>query len=219
MNKRLKKTADYVKMSLLFIISGAIVLYLAGAPLISYTASIGNMIMVKGAPGYPEEYNPELLNLVDDSNSALDQSEIQVPTLETQYGTIVCDAIALTAPLYYGDSESSLLNGVGQYPHSGFPGEGKPILVSGHDGTFFAPLEKIEIGNVINITTSYGEYEYKVVATKIAGSADTTAYDLTQDKEQLILYTCYPFGQVIGDRSDRFFVYCDRIRGITDAVK
>ncbi|MHB8130879.1 MAG: class D sortase [Mobilitalea sp.] len=215
----MKKIADYIKMSLFFMTLGAIVLYLAGVPLVSYTVSLGNMIMVKGAPGYPDEYNPELLELVNDSSSALEESEFRVPTLETQYGTIICDTVALTAPLYYGDSESSLSNGVGQYPLSGFPGKGKPILVSGHDVTFFAPLEKIEIGNVINITTNYGEYEYKVVATKIAGSADTTAYDLTQDKEQLILYTCYPFGQVIGDRKDRFFVYCDRIRDINEAVK
>jgi sortase A len=91
------------------------------------------------------------------------------------------------------------------------PGEGKPILIGGHDGTFFAPLKEIKNGDIINITTDYGQFEYKVISAKIADKTDTTAYDLTQEKEQLILYTCYPIGKVTGDRSDRYFVYCDRV--------
>ncbi|MDF2568387.1 MAG: hypothetical protein K0R90_1843, partial [Oscillospiraceae bacterium] len=38
------------------------------------------------------------------------------------------------------------------------------------------------------------------------------AYDLSQKKEQLILYTCYPFN-TLGLTSKRFFVYADKISG------
>lgn len=143
------------------------------------------------------------------TKSTTDESDIQVPELETKYGTISCDRIELSAPLYYGDSDSTLLLGAGQYPNGVLPGYGRPLLISGHDATFFAPLERIKMGDVIIITTETGNYHYSVSSKIVADAEDTSAYDLTSEKEQLILYTCYPFGQLVGDRSRRFFVYCD----------
>jgi sortase A len=211
MSSRMKRIATYVRMSVLFILLGYAVLYLAGAPIVTFVTSHGKLIIVKGAPSYPNEYDPEMSKLVMNKKSTFDESEIQVPALETHYGNILCERIDLTAPIYYGDSDTALENGVGQYPASGLPGQGKPILIGGHDGTFFAPLEKIEPGDVVRVSTNYGQFEYKVTATKIADAMDATAYDLTQTKEQLILYTCYPFGQLIGDRKERYFVYCDKV--------
>ena len=43
---------------------------------------------------------------------------------------------------------------------------------------------------------------------------DTTAYDLSADYDNLVLYTCYPFDE-IGLTSQRFFVYADLVEGIT----
>ena len=217
MNRNLRRVLTYVKMSLLFMVLGAIILYVAGLPLASYVIAQGRMVILKGAPGYPEGDSVELSEQFENQGT-LDLSEIQIPELDTQYAMITCENLELSAPLYYGDSDVSLQYGVGQYSQGGFPGEGKPIMISGHDATFFAPLEKVAIGDVIIITTDYGRYEYKVTATAIADQSDQSAYDLTQGKEQLILYTCYPFGKVTGNRSKRFFVYCDRISTITEAV-
>ncbi|MDD3173961.1 MAG: class D sortase [Herbinix sp.] len=219
MNKNLVRILTYIKMSLFFMVLGSIVVYIAGAPIASYVIAQGNMIIDKGAPGYPGDSNLDLSEPIVKANGTLDQSEFQIPELDTQYGTITCDRIALTAPLYYGDGEYVLQNGAGQYSLSGMPGEGKPILIGGHDTTYFAPLESIAAGDMVSITADYGNFEYEVVGTNIADVSDTTAYDLTQDKEQLILYTCYPFGAVTGDRSNRFFVYCNRISDTTEAAE
>lgn len=173
--------------------------------------SHANMVITKGAPSYPNEYDQDMLDLVMNKKSTFDVSDIQVPALDTHYGNISCERIGLEAPIYYGDSDPLFQKGIGQYPASGLPGEGKPILLGGHDGTYFAPLEQIEINDRITINTNYGQFEYKVTGTKIADALDQAAYDLSQDKEQLILYTCYPFGKLIGDRSDRYFVYCDKV--------
>lgn len=210
-NKKNNKLIAYIGMPLLFTILGFLVLYIAGAPLVNMLESYGNMIITKGAPSYPNEYDPELSKLVLSKKSAFDVSEIQVPALETYYGVISGESIGLAAPIYYGDSETVLSKGVGQYTASGLPGEGKPILIGGHDGTYFAPLEQAVPGDLITIETNYGLFEYKVTAIKITDATDITAYNLSQEKEQLILYTCYPFGQVIGERSDRYFVYCDKV--------
>ena len=207
MNKILKKAFIYSKMSLLFMILGAAVLYIAGKPLADYALSYMSMIINKGAPGYLNQ--GELIEAIAGDSETLDMDEILTPALNTQYGTIYCEQIGLAAPLYYGDNNYSLQNGAGQYELSGLPGEGKPILVGGHDGTFFAPLEDVGEGDIITVKTTYGKYEYQVSEIRIADKDDAPAYDLTLDQEQLILYTCYPFGQLIGEREQRLFVYCD----------
>lgn len=197
-------------MSLLCIALSAVVLLIAGRPLANYVISYGKMIITDGAPGY--QMDGELINpIVGNGSSTTDQSEIRKPALNTQYGTILCEQIALNAPLYYGDDDYSLQNGAGQYALSGLPGEGKPILIGGHDGTYFKPLKDINMEDIITIKTIYGEYRYQVTDMVIADADDTSAYNLTEEKEKLILYTCYPFDQLIGKRDKRYFVYCELI--------
>lgn len=206
-----KRIAPYIFMPLLFIILGFIVLLISGKPVVDMIKSYGNMIITKGAPGYGNEFDSELSKIEMNKKSIFDAIQIQVPALETHYGNLYCERVELEAPIYYGDSDTVLSYGVGQYTASGLPGEGKPILIGGHDGTYFAPLEYIEIGDVVTIETNYGQFEYKVAATRIADALEADAYDLSQEKEQLILYTCYPFNQLLKDSSERFFVYCERI--------
>ena len=209
MNGKLIGIAKHVKMILLLIVLGVIVFYIAGVPIASYVIAQGNMVFAQGAPKDGGN-TPELSKLVMKRDTS-DLSEIWVPDQGTQYGTIACDRIALSAPIYYGDSEELLLNGVGQYPNGNLPGRGKPFLLSGHDATYFAPLENLLIGDNFTVTTDYGIYEYSVTSKLVADATDLSAYDLTQEKEQMILYTCYPFGQLVGNRSKRFFVYCDPV--------
>ena len=182
-------------------------LYVAGQPLLAYVISQGKMIVVKGSPEYLGEQYSQVLKLELMKNSDLDLSEIQAPVLGTQYGVLRSENIHLEVPLIYGDDDNSLSLGAGQYPGSALPGQGKPILISGHDSTFFAPLELIAVGDLLNITTDYGSFDYEITGTKITDDKDTSAYDLLQNEEQLILYTCYPFGQLIGNGDGRFFIY------------
>lgn len=213
MNKRLRRIIIYICMTALYTILGSATLFIAGGPVATYMIAKAKLAITNGAPGSIREYTSDISGLVMDKEEEVtyDQSEIKVPDPESRYAGMECQRVALSAPIYYGDSDSAFENGVGQYPESGLPGEGRPILIGGHDGTFFAPLEQLVRGDIIVITTEYGVFDYKVMEVKIAAARDTTAFDLTRQKEQLILYTCYPFGQLIGDRSDRFYVYCDRL--------
>ena len=169
-----------------------------------------NLIITKGAPSYSNEYNSDFTGLFEQAGK-FDPGNIQIPEFGAHYGNIRCGRIDLNVPLYYGDSDAILEKGVGQYIAGGLPGEGKPILVGGHDTVYFAPLEYIEVGDSVQIDTNYGNFQYEVTNTKIAEADDISAYPLTGDKEQLILYTCYPFQDLLGSRSQRYFVYCDRI--------
>ncbi len=97
----------------------------------------------------------------------------------------------ISADLYFGDSNKVLKKGLGQYIGSFIPGYGKPLLINNNGQ--FSQIEKCPGGDIVTITTSYGVYQYQVTGMQIAASTDKSAYDLGQNKEQLILYTCYPF--------------------------
>jgi sortase A len=198
-------------MTLLYLVLGGIVLYLGGIPLGSYIVAKGKMIITEGAPQDDGDFRTSAAKIIDEKSGSSEKSEIQVPELHTRYGTISCTRIALSAPIYYGDSETDLENGVGQYPNDNLPGMGKPMIIGGHDGTYFSSLEEVKIGDIIMLTTDNGDYKYAVSSKRILDQSEESAYDLTQEKEELILYTCYPFGQLSGERNQRFYVYCEPV--------
>ncbi len=206
------KIIPYIVIPMLFTVLGYLTVYIGGGPVANLAKSHINMLIAKGAPGYSNEFNPGLTEPALLQKDIFDKSEIRIPAQGTHYGNLTCEKVGLEAPLYYGDSEEVLIKGAGQYMASGLPGEGRPILIGGHDGTFFAPLEQIKIDDVISLETNYGKFEYKVTGTKTADAMDKTAYDLSGTEEHLILYTCYPFGELIVERDKRYFVYCDRIK-------
>ena len=104
--------------------------------------------------------------------------------------------------------------GAGSYIGGSIPGAGDTVLIGAHDTTYFKGLEQVKKGDVFVFTTEYGIYRYKVSKTAIfdKGKYDE-AYNLQQNKEQLVLYTCYPFGVLNGDKSQRMFVYLDKTSG------
>ena len=74
-------------------------------------------------------------------------------------------------------------------------------------------LKNAKAGQEITLKTGYGDYKYKIRETAVRDSLDTTAYDLSADYENLVLYTCYPFDEV-GLTDKRLFVYADFTDGI-----
>ena len=215
MSDKLKGILNRIGMTLLFVALAALIIFVTGKPLVSYVKAVGTMKIIQGAPGIIREGSQGMKPIVEDTDDS-EQSEAWRPEMDTQYAVISCEQIAMSAPLFYGDGEYSLENGVGQYAGSAMPGEGKPILIGGHDATFFKPLEEIKEEDIITIHTDRRDFRYRVTGIKIADESDTTAYDLTLDQEVLILYTCYPFGQLVGDRSKRYYVYGE-LQDITDA--
>ena len=71
----------------------------------------------------------------------------------------------------------------------------------------YGPYVVISKGFAIPHTRAAVSYTHLV-----ADASDTSAYDLSQNKEQLILFTCYPLDGV-GEKEDRLFVYADKVSG------
>ncbi len=150
----------------------------------------------------------------NNSNSNTSSPDLSKPSENTRYATLVCDRLGINVPLYFGDSDMALLYGAGQYAGSSLPGYGSPILIGGHNTTYFSPLENVAVGDIFKIETNYGLYQYQVTSTSIVKDSDVdSAYSLSGG-EQLILYTCYPFVTVTpGTKTQRMFVYANKISG------
>jgi len=140
-------------------------------------------------------------------------TDFRRPAADSRYGLIRCSAIKLKAPLYYGDTDKVFEKGAGQYMDSGCPGEGTTILVGGHDTTYFKTLGKLKKGQIVDVSTGYGQFRYKVDRIRKGKAADTDLWQLDAKKEQLVMYTCWPFGSIFGERSGRYYVYAAKVSG------
>lgn len=168
--------------------------------ILSYTSS-WERAWISNAPEYKYQEN--------DQTDV--KPEMAKAVLHEQYGSLHCVNINLTVPIYYGDGDQEFEQGAGIYPGYTLPGEKGTTLIGGHDGTYFAPLENISQGDVIEVDCINGTHYYSVTGTAAADASDESKYGMTEDEDKLILYTCYPFGKATSDRSKRFYVYAEKM--------
>lgn len=218
MKRKMKRLMAYFYMPLTFIISGFGLLYVATAPVVNLLYNLGSMVIAKDIP----DFNTNLENIyvvndmdIDGQDKTVHVSEVTWPTVGQQYGELYCERIQLETPVYFGDSNDILRVGTGQYSGSFIPGYNRVIMLCSHNTTFFKPLQYVEVGDVFTFRTNYGVYQYEVTETRVADHEDTSAYDLTKQEEELIMYTCYPFETLATIKTDRLFVYAKKISGPT----
>lgn len=144
-------------------------------------------------------------------------ADIRLPDVGTRYGHLYGFSIGLSAPVYYGDSNLILRYGVGQSTTSFMPGFGRIILISGHNTTFFKCLKNIAVGDEIIFDTNYETYTYRIYRVEVMES--TALYHLLdrqlfgEQRENLVIYTCYPFHAVVGKKHLRLVAFGERIEG------
>ena len=118
------------------------------------------------------------------------------PAAGDALGEITISGTSVDCTIYYGDEDPQLDTGAGIYTGGKIPGEGGTILVAGHTATYFRDFEHAQNGAMITVTTAYGTYIYEITDMRVANANDTSAYDMDAPEENIILYTCYPLGQV-----------------------
>lgn len=188
-----------------------LVIFAAVSPVLSDVISIGSIFLSDKQVDYSTGY--ENIFVPTDSNAdTVNAEDVDFPSINKQFGRLKIKGTDVSAKLFFGDGTVPLRNGVGVYAGSFIPGYGKTILIAGHNNTYFNDLKNADTGDIVVIRTSYGNYKYKVTGTKITDADDKTAYDLSADEENLVMYTCYPFDE-LGLTSQRFFVYAEKISG------
>ncbi len=190
------------------IISSLIIAFFYSATIIFIISLFFGNIIKKGL----NMMNTLSLNLEYGTNEKVhfDQVEKRLtshPSWGSEFGRIIIPSIMVNIPIYHGDDTPQLAKGAGHYAGSKFPGEGGSIVLAAHNshGLFYT-LPQIKIGDHVKIETIYGNYEYEVFHTAIADYRNEDAFPIQNEKEMLILYTCYPVDN-IWYVNDRFIAY------------
>ena len=153
---------------------------------------------------------------IDIENKKVEQTQMSedntlenYPEYGTQYATIKIPRINADLPVYFGDTLEVLKNGVGHSSGSYFPGEGGSIIYMGHNSkNMFRRFSELQLGDEMTVTTSYGEYTYKIYDMQLIKETDVDKLPIQKEKEILMVYTCYPFNN-IGYATQRYVVYVE----------
>ena len=90
-----------------------------------------------------------------------------MPSYGDLFGKITIDSVNKTINLYYGDGNDQLRKGAGLFNGSFLPGFNRTSLIAGHSLPYFECLGDVNVGDIIKISTHYGDFEYKITDTKI----------------------------------------------------
>ena len=197
----IKKFATNVAIS--FFLSSVIIIciYFIGDKSISYYTSLINSFAISNTTLNREAvYDSEAKRI------------IKSPEYGKKYGTIKIPSIDLSLPLYFGDNLKVLRYGIGQYAGSYFPGEGGSVILAGHNNVgIFNKLDQVKKGDKVIIEANYGTFNYVVTESKVVKETDLEAFPIYDDKEMLIMYTCWPINRsVVGRKTERLVVYANR---------
>lgn len=220
---------SFIILPIIFFISIYLILYVAVSPFLSTVLNAAGLLFSKSEKNYSSEYNsifvpipeePTSNSETKDTNEYIDIKDIQYPKYGEHFAELIIEDCSISTKMFMGDGDISLRNGVGTYYGSFIPGYGGTILVAGHNSTVFNGLKNAKEGQFVKIKTSYGNYTYEITNTAVKKNNDRSAFDLTADEENLIMYTCYPFDE-LGLTNQRYFVYAKFVSGpiITDNGK
>lgn len=115
------------------------------------------------------------------------------------------------AKVYVGDTNDILNRGIGKYYGSMYPGQGGKIVLDAHVNIIFYCLEDMKIGDTVRLHTVYGEYVYRVDEIFLFDDSDEYIVTDKSDKEELLLYTCYP--RDLAYRRQRIGIRCSKVSG------
>ena len=203
-----RKLTGYVLLPLAFFITGILFLYCTLNPFVELVLSTWDMFSSDFRSDDEEIYNDIFTETsLKGYEGVIPASSITYPTFGTKYGeiNIHTNNTVYNCSLIFGESNAALRKGAAHFIGSHFPGESSTILVSAHNTTYFNCLKYVKPGEIIEVNTNYGYYKYEVISAEPHHKKDETAYDLTSDREYLVLYTCYPF-DTVGFKVDRYFV-------------
>jgi sortase A len=129
-------------------------------------------------------------------------------TLTNQFGAPLAvlhiPKIHLAVPLLDGTDDLTLNHAVGRIAGTTWPGQKGNIGIAGHRDGFFRGLEKVRVGDTIELKTKQGKDSYVVDQIHIV-EPDNVSVLRPRPIPSLTLVTCYPF-YFIGSAPQRYIV-------------
>lgn len=110
-------------------------------------------------------------------------------------GILTIPSIESESPIREGVSQNVLADSLGHEPDTAEPGEVGNCVIAGHRNynfnRFFSRLDKVKLGDYIQVETLDDTYSYEVFDIKVVEPDDLSVLDNTDD-EIITLYTCTP---------------------------
>lgn len=133
-------------------------------------------------------------------------------------GYISINKIKVEIPIYHTTDKDVLNVAVGHLEGSSLPvgGKGSHSVLSAHRGLpsakLFTDLNKIEIGDIFEITVLDKKLTYQVDQIRVVEPNDVTELRINENEDYVTLMTCTPYGI----NSHRLLVRGTRIENISD---
>jgi sortase A len=124
-------------------------------------------------------------------------------------GRLEIPRLNISAPIEAGDDNSVLDFAVGYLSDTPLPWQPGNSAFAAHRDRLFRPLERIRVGDDIQLSTIHGNLRYKVSRTLIVNPEDLWVLNPSPDAN-LTLITCFPF-QYVGHAPKRFVVQARKI--------
>lgn len=209
----MKKNIKNVLLFIIFLIGLSIFLYPIVTGYISYQNGLWkikmyeqgiNEISVEDYSQYLEkahQYNEGLFEgkVVEDADEDY-LSQLKVPNTDIM-GYIYIKKLNLDLPIYHTVDEAVLQVGIGHLPVSSLPvgGNSTHAVLMGHRGLptakLFTNLDRMEIGNTFVLKVLREKYYYKVDEIQVVEPDKVTdEIEIEENKDQVTLITCTPYG-------------------------
>jgi sortase A len=112
--------------------------------------------------------------------------------------------VDLEVPVHAGTAESVLSRGAGLIEGTATPGSHGNVGIAAHRDSFFRPLERVAIGDLIELDTLERTIRYRITELSVVEPTDVHVLDEI-GKPVLTLVTCYPF-RFVGNAPQRYIV-------------
>ncbi|MGI8385675.1 class D sortase [Robertmurraya sp. P23] len=197
--KKKRKTPLLLVLSILLISFG---IFFSGTN--SYKFLKGYLLYKVGQLEIAEKKTESTVEKVEASSVQKSSLYSKQPEIGENIGELVIPKIEATLPIFHGTAEDELEKGVGHFAGSVLPGESDNSVLSGHRDTVFRRLGEVGKGDLLVVTTSAGEFTYRVNRVRIVDADDRTVI-VPKPKATLTVSTCYPF-DYIGDAPQRYIL-------------
>jgi len=114
------------------------------------------------------------------------------PSSIAAIGRLSVPRLRLSVMVREGIDGNTLQLAVGHIPRTALPGQAGNIGLAGHRDTFFRPLKDVRARDLIQFSTSKGDFKYEVESLMVV-EPDNVAVLAPSTEHVLTLVTCYPF--------------------------
>ena len=142
--------------------------------------------------------NTEVMLGQTSMEESLTNTVIDKTLLEDSHTQLQISSVNILGRLSEGADSKAMLRGFWHFPTSAMPGELGNVVIIGHRFQYLPPakntffyLDKVKVGDEINLISDNGDYTYIVISTKIVAPNDISVLQTTKDY-RLTLITCTP---------------------------